>query len=135
MNCFPTINDYITVKISTAAATIIKSETTDTIIVFVMLVAMLPVKSVEAAEISEPLVSIDFAQGAGDVVLTGAEIVNDSTRGNVLKLNGGNSRTSYATYTTDVFQNTNNDWTNGMTISAWIQTAAAATFHCFRRQG
>lgn len=97
--------------------------------VFVMLVAMLPVKSVEAAEISEPLVSIDFAQGAGDVVLTGAEIVNDSTRGNVLKLNGGNSRTSYGTYTTDVFQNTNNDWTNGMTISAWIQTAEGGNVH------
>ncbi len=95
--------------------------------VFAMLIAMLPVQSVEAAETSEPLVSIDFAQGAGDVVLTGAEIVNDSTRGNVLKLNGTESRTSYGTYTTDVF--TNNDWTKGMTISAWIQTAEGGNVH------
>ena len=45
------------------------------VFIVAMLVAMLSVKYVEAAETSEPLVSIDFAQGAGDVALTGAEIV------------------------------------------------------------
>ena len=45
------------------------------VFIVAMLVAMLPVKYVEAAETSEQLVSIDFAQGAGNVALTGAEIV------------------------------------------------------------
>lgn len=97
------------------------------VFIVTMLIAMIPSKSVEAAEIVNPLVSIDFAQGAGDVVLTGAEIVNDSTRGNVLKLNGTGSRTSYGTYTTDVFAN--NDWTKGMTLSAWIQTTEGGNVH------
>ncbi|MBQ2987383.1 MAG: family 43 glycosylhydrolase [Tyzzerella sp.] len=97
------------------------------IFIVTMLIAMFPSKSVEAAGTQNPLVSIDFAQGAGNVTLTGAEIVNDSIRGNVLKLNGTGSRTSYGTYTTDVFQN--NDWTNGMTLSAWIQTSEGSNVH------
>ena len=66
------------------------------VIAVTMFIAVFSPQSVEAAESKEPLVSIDFAQGADDVVLTGAELVNDLTRGNVLKLNGTESSTQSA---------------------------------------
>ncbi|MBQ3860186.1 MAG: laminin G domain-containing protein, partial [Clostridia bacterium] len=71
----------------------------------------------------DPVISIDFENGAGDVELVNAEIVDDVTRGKVLKINGqgnGTARTSYGLFTTDIFENTN--WENGLTVSMWIQT-------------
>ena len=35
----------------------------------------------------DPVISIDFENGAGDVELVNAEIVDDVTRGKVLKIN------------------------------------------------
>ncbi|MBO4931889.1 MAG: hypothetical protein J6I42_06870, partial [Clostridia bacterium] len=78
----------------------------------------------------EPVLTIDFAEGAGDVELVNAEIIKDSERGNVLKVNGvGTSQTgaSYGLLKTDVFENTN--WENGMTVNMWIKTDASDTLH------
>ncbi|MBR4205566.1 MAG: hypothetical protein IKQ92_08825, partial [Clostridia bacterium] len=89
-------------------------------LVFALALAMLLTVSALAAD---PVISIDFADGAGDVELVNAEIVSDVTRGNVLKVNGqgpGTNRSSYGLYKTDVFENT--DWENGLTVSCWIQT-------------
>lgn len=78
----------------------------------------------------EPVLTIDFADGAGDVELVNAEIVKDSERGNVLQVNGiGTEKTgeSYGLLKTDVFENT--DWENGMTVNLWIKTADSSTLH------
>ncbi|MBQ3708291.1 MAG: hypothetical protein II889_10330 [Clostridia bacterium] len=88
----------------------------------VLALALAVILAVSAAA-ADPVISIDFADGAGDVELVNAEIVNDVTRGNVLKVNGqgnGTARTSYGLYKTDVFENT--DWEKGLTVSLWIQT-------------
>lgn len=87
--------------------------------------------SVSADETAlEPVLTIDFADGAGDVELVNAEIVKDSERGNVLQVNGiGTEKTgeSYGLLKTDVFENT--DWDNGMSINLWIKTADSSTLH------
>ena len=83
-----------------------------------------------AAAEGEPVLTIDFAEGAGNVELVNAEIVKDSERGNVLKVNGvGTSQTgaSYGLLKTDVFEKTN--WENGMSINMWIKTDASSTLH------
>ncbi len=84
-----------------------------------------------AASAADPLINIDFANGAGDVELVEAEIVEDATRGNVLQVNGagqGTNRQSYGLYTTPIFEN--NTWENGMTVSMWIKTAeGSSTLH------
>lgn len=87
--------------------------------------------SVSADETAlEPVLTIDFADGAGDVELVNAEIVKDSERGNVLQVNGiGTEKTgeSYGLLKTDVFENT--DWDNGMSVNLWIKTADSSTLH------
>ncbi len=83
-----------------------------------------------AADVAAPVLTIDFADGAGDVELVNAEIVKDSERGNVLQVNGvGTSQTgaSYGLLKTDVFENT--DWENGMTVNMWVKTADSSTLH------
>lgn len=72
---------------------------------------------------ADPLISIDFANGAGDVELVDAELVQDPTRGQVLKVNGmgqGSSRQSYGIFETTIFED--NSWEDGLTISMWIRT-------------
>lgn len=72
---------------------------------------------------ADPIISIDFADGAGDVELVDAELVEDPTRGQVLKVNGmgqGSSRQSYGILETTVFED--NSWEDGITISMWIKT-------------
>ncbi|MBO7405081.1 MAG: hypothetical protein J6V24_08985, partial [Clostridia bacterium] len=88
----------------------------------VLALALAVILAVSAAA-ADPVISIDFTDGAGDVELVNAEIVYDVTRGNVLQVNGqgpGTNRTSYGLYKTDVFENT--DWEKGLTYSLWIQT-------------
>ena len=83
-----------------------------------------------AAAEGEPVLTIDFAEGAGDVELVNAEIVKDSERGNVLQVNGvGTSQTGarYGLLKTDVFKTTN--WDDGMSINMWIKTADSSTLH------
>ena len=95
---------------------------------FAPILALLVIMALAVTALAaDPVISIDFADGAGDVELVNADIVNDVTRGNVLKINGqgnGTARTSYGLYTTDVFENT--DWSDGLTISMWIQTDVGA---------
>ncbi len=84
----------------------------------------------DEAATPEPVLTIDFADGAGDVELVNAEIVKDSERGNVLQVNGiGTEKTgeSYGLLKTDVFEKT--DWENGMTVNLWIKTADSSTLH------
>ena len=72
---------------------------------------------------ADPLIAIDFANGAGDVELVDAELVQDPTRGQVLKVNGmgqGSSRQSYGIFETTIFED--NSWEDGLTISMWIRT-------------
>ena len=93
-------------------------------LLFALCLAVILTVSIAAAD---PIISLDFADGAGDVELVNAELVNDPTRGQVLKINGqgpNTCRTSYGLYTTDIFENTN--WENGLTISMWIQTDVAS---------
>ncbi|MBQ9996836.1 MAG: hypothetical protein IJP32_10725, partial [Clostridia bacterium] len=83
-----------------------------------------------AAGVAAPVLTIDFANGAGDVELVNAELVNDSERGQVLQINGvGTSETgaSYGLLKTDVFEKT--DWENGMTVNMWVKTADSSTLH------
>lgn len=92
----------------------------------VLALALAVILAVSAAA-ADPVISIDFTDGAGDVELVNAEIVYDVTRGNVLQVNGqgpGTNRTSYGLYKTDVFENT--DWENGLTVSMWIQTVVGS---------
>ena len=94
---------------------------------FVNVFPKIPAVASNTNNTKAPVLSIDFASGAGDVTLTGAEIVSNSNRGNVLKVSGNGDRTSYGTYTTDVFSTT--DWANGMTLSAWVQTSEGSNVH------
>jgi len=92
--------------------------------------AAAPAAATAPAADGEPVLTIDFANGAGDVELVNAEIVKDSERGQVLRVNGiGTSQTnqSYGLLKTDVFENTN--WEDGMTINMWIKTDASSTLH------
>lgn len=73
----------------------------------------------------DPIISIDFDKDDHGVTLVNAEIVEDATRGKVLKVNGigpGGSKTnqSYGLYETEIFQD--NSWEDGMTISMWFKT-------------
>ena len=88
-----------------------------------VLTMVLAVLLAVSAYADDPVIAIDFEDGGEGLELVEAEIVDDVTRGKVLKVNGqgnGTARTSYALYTTDLFENTN--WENGFTISMWIQT-------------
>ena len=82
--------------------------------------------SVMAAE--EPLLSIDFANGDNGMELVNADLVEDPTRGQVLKINGiGKDKscgTSYALLNTTLFED--NTWEEGMTIGMWIKTDVGA---------
>ncbi|MBQ7931643.1 MAG: laminin G domain-containing protein [Clostridia bacterium] len=84
--------------------------------------ALVLATSVMAAE--EPLLTIDFANGDNGMELVNADLVEDPTRGQVLKINGiGGSKTcgtSYALLTTDLFAITN--WEDGLTLAMWIKT-------------
>ena len=89
-------------------------------IVFAVALAVLLSVAVYA---DDPVIAIDFEDGGEGLEFVNTEIVDDVTRGKVLKVNGqgnGTCRTSYALYTTDLFENTN--WENGLTVSMWIQT-------------
>lgn len=77
---------------------------------------------------ADPVLSIDFADGDNGMELVEAEIVNDSTRGKVLEVNGqgpSTNGTSYAVLKTDVFKNTN--WDNGLTVNLWVKAAEGST--------
>ncbi len=97
----------------------------------IFLAAVLTAVMATAAAAAEPVLTIDFADGAGDVELVEAEIVKDSERGNVLQVNGTGPNTtgvSYGLLKTDVFETTN--WENGMTINLWVKTAGgSSTLH------
>lgn len=83
--------------------------------------ALVLATSVMAAE--EPLLTIDFANGDNGMELVNADLVEDPTRGQVLKINGEGANTcgtSYALLTTDLFANTN--WEDGLTLAMWIKT-------------
>jgi len=83
--------------------------------------ALILATSVMAAD--EPVLSIDFANGDNGMELVNADLVEDPTRGQVLKINGqgqGTCRTSYALLNTTVFED--NTWEEGMTIGMWIKT-------------
>jgi len=89
-------------------------------IIITVVMALVLATSVLAAD---PVISIDFANGAGDVVLEGAELVNDPTRGQVLQVAGmgqGSSRQSFGLLETTAFED--NTWEDGLTISMWIKT-------------
>jgi len=85
--------------------------------------------SVMAAD--EPVLSIDFANGDNGMELVNADLVEDPTRGQVLKINGQGpavknpdtgkaNNLSYALLNTTVFED--NTWEEGMTLAMWIKT-------------
>lgn len=83
--------------------------------------ALVLATSVMAAD--EPVLTIDFANGDNGMELVEAELVEDPTRGQVLKINGqgkNTCRTSYALLNTTVFED--NTWEEGMTLAMWIKT-------------
>ena len=89
-------------------------------VVFAVALAVLLSVAVYA---DDPIIAIDFEDGGDGLEFVNTEVVDDVTRGKVLKVNGqgnGTARSSYALYTTDLFENTN--WENGLTVSMWIQT-------------
>ena len=80
--------------------------------------------SVMAAD--EPVLSIDFANGDNGMELVEAQLVEDPTRGQVLKINGNGEKCgfSYALLPTTVFED--NTWEEGMTLGMWIKTDVGA---------
>lgn len=82
--------------------------------------ALVLATSVMAAE--EPLLSIDFANGDNGLELVNADLVEDPTRGQVLKINGDGKKcgASYAVLTSTIFED--NTWEEGMTLAMWIKT-------------
>ncbi len=91
--------------------------------------ALVLATSVMAAD--EPVLSIDFANGDNGLELVNADLVEDPTRGQVLKINGQGpavknpdtdkaNNLSYALLNTTVFED--NTWEEGMTLAMWIKT-------------
>ncbi len=94
-------------------------------ILFSVVLAVILATGIAAAD---PLISIDFANGAGDVELVDADIVEDATRGKVLQISGMGANTtgqSYGLLETTVFED--NSWEDGLTISMWIKTDVGST--------
>lgn len=94
------------------------------IVLSVVLSAVLAV----TAFATDPVLSIDFADGDNGMELVDSELVNDPTRGQVLQVSGmGPSTTgqSYAVLTTDLFKTTN--WDDGMTINMWVKSDVGST--------
>ncbi len=81
-------------------------------------ILLLSLSVVAFADAPKPVAAFGF-DGDEGFVITGGELTNDSTRGQVLSLNGGGKGASNAKLATDVFSKT--DWADGVTIAFWVK--------------
>ncbi|MGN1408860.1 MAG: LamG-like jellyroll fold domain-containing protein [Eubacteriales bacterium] len=99
--------------------------------IWLFLSAALAVVLASGVIAAEPVLSIDFADGDNGMELVDSELVEDSTRGQVLQVSGmgpGTTGQSYAVLETKIFEETN--WDDGMTVNMWVKSdVGSSTLH------